>query len=313
VTVQGEIDVTLHPQAQGFLVMAAEAGQPRLPTLSAAQARAQAAAANALIPAGPEVAEVRDLRVPVRDGEIGARLYEPSQPPATIVWFHGGGWVVAGLDSHDAMCRNIVDASGCRLVSIDYRLAPEHPFPTPLEDCWDALRWAAAQYAGAPIVVGGDSAGGNMAAVCAVRARDAGAPSIASQVLVYPVTDADFETESYVRHGGEETLLGKGEMVWFFDHYTPAGTDRLNPEVSPLRYADLAGVAPAIVVTDEYDPLRDEGLAYVARLGEAGVAVTHHHYGDMFHGFFSFPGLFDTGTEANRLVGTEVRAMLGEQ
>jgi acetyl esterase len=287
--------------------MAGEAGQPRLYTLSAPEGRAQAAAANVMIPPGPAVSSVTELRIPVRDGEIGGRLYEPDDAPATIVWLHGGGWVLADLDSHDAMCRNIVAASGCRIVSVDYRLAPEYPFPAPLDDCWDALRWAAGEYGATPVVIGGDSAGGNMAAVCAVRARDAGGPELALQVLVYPVTDSDFETESYVAHGGEDTLLGRQEMIWFFEQYVPAGTDSAHPEISPLRTTDLSGLPPAIVVTDEFDPLRDEGIAYAARLRDAGVPVTEHHYDDMMHGFFSFPGLFATGTESNTLVGSEIR------
>lgn len=302
--------MAMHPQVTQFLQSAAEAGQPRLYVLSAQEGRAQSAAGNALIPPGPEIAEVRDLKVTVRDGEIGARLYAPADAPATIVWFHGGGWVVADLESHDAMCRILADASGCRVVSIDYRLAPEHAFPTPLDDCWDALRWAAREFGSGPVVVGGDSAGGNMAAVCAVRARDAGGPSLAMQILVYPVTDADFETESYVLHGGDDTLMGRREMIWFFDHYTGAGADRSDPEISPLRYRDLSGLPPAIVVTDEYDPLRDEGLAYARRLREAGVEVVDHHYEDMMHGFFSYPGIFDTGTEAIRLVASDVRSAL---
>ncbi len=303
--------MAMHPQVTQFLQVAGEAGQPRLYTLSAQDARAAAAAGNAMIPPGPEIAEVRDLRVPVRDGDIGARLYEPDDAPATIVWFHGGGWVLADLESHDAMCRILADASGCRVVSIDYRLAPEHPFPTPLDDCWDALLWAAGEYRSAPLVIGGDSAGGNIAAVCAVRARDAGRPALAMQVLVYPVTDANFETESYIVRGGEDTLLGKQEMLWFYEHYAPAGVDRLNPEISPLRYPDLSGLPPAIVITDEYDPLRDEGLAYGKRLREAGVPVTDRHYDGMIHGFFSYPGIFDTGTEAVALVGADVKVALG--
>ena len=302
--------MTMHPQVTQFLQMAEETGQPRLYALSAQDGRAQAAGANAMIPPGPEIAEVRDLRVPVRDGEIGARLYEPDPAPATIVWFHGGGWVVADLESHDGMCRILADSSGCRVVSIDYRLAPEFPFPTPLNDCWDALQWAAGEYGSAPVIVGGDSAGGNTAAVCAVRARDAGGPALAMQILVYPVTDADFETESYIVRGGDDTLLGKQEMVWFFDHYTGPDGDRSNPEISPLRYEDLSGLPPAIVITDEYDPLRDEGVAYARRLREAGVAVTDHHYDDMMHGFFSFAGVFDTGTEAVQLVGSDVKSAL---
>lgn len=303
--------MALHPQVQEFLKTAGEAGMPRLYELSAQDARVQAAKANDAIGPGPDVDTVEEITVPVRDGEIGARLYEPENAPATLVWFHGGGWVLADLDSHDAMCRILVNSSGCRVVSIDYRLAPEFPFPVPLNDCWDALLWAAERYGSTPVMVGGDSAGGNMAAVCAVRARDAGGPALALQVLVYPVTDHDFDTESYIVHGGTDTMMGKQEMVWFFEHYVPQGVDRGGPEISPLRYPDLSNLPPAIVVTDEYDPLRDEGLAYAARLREAGVDVTAHHYDDMLHGFFSFVNVFQTGNEAVALVGQEIAATLG--
>lgn len=190
-----------------------------------------------------------------------------------------------------------------------YRLAPEHPNPTPLEDCWDALRWIAAQWPSAPLIVGGDSAGGNLATVCALRARDRGGPELALQVLVYPITDRDMTTASYREHGEDPLLLlGAKDMAWFFDHYLPAGADRDDPEVSPLHAHDLSGLPGAIVVTDEYDPLRDEGLAYAERLRDAGVAVTLHHYEDMMHVFFQFVNVFERGDEAVEQVGQDIRA-----
>jgi acetyl esterase len=300
--------MALHPQAESFLQLAAEAGQPRLYTLSAQEARVQVAAMNDLIGAGPEVATVADLVIRVRDAKIAARRYEPERSHATIVWFHGGGWVIGDLDSHDAMCRLLANAAESTVIAVDYRLAPEHSFPVPLEDCWDALEWIADHYTAAPLVVGGDSAGGNLAAVCALRARDRGGPKLALQVLVYPVVDHDMTVASYVEHGGEDTLLGRQEMVWFFDHYVPNPTDRDNPEVSPLRASDLSGLPPAIVVTDEHDPLRDEGLAYATRLREAGVSVTAHHYDDMLHAFFSFVNIFERGDEAVAQVGADIRS-----
>jgi acetyl esterase len=304
--------MTLDPQVQALLAATAKAGLPRLYTLSPEAARTQMSATLELIPRGPEMAAVYELSVPVRDAEIGARHYEPHEMTGgTIVWFHGGGWVLSNLDSHDPMCRALAHASRCRVVSIDYRLAPEHPFPTPLEDCWDSLTWIHDRYAKEPIVVGGDSAGANMAAVCAIRARDLGGPPIALQVLVYPVTDHDFETESYRVHGGEDTLMGRREMIWFFDHYAPAGTDRDDPEISPLRRRDLTRLPEAIVVTAGHDPLSDEGRAYATRLGEAGIEVAHHHHGDMIHGFFSFPGVLDAGSKAIVLVGKEINNGLG--
>ena len=166
---------------------------------------------------------------------------------------------------------------GASVVSVDYRVAPEHPFPVPLDDCWDALRWVAAGLTGEqwPLLVGGDSAGGNMAAVCARRARDAGGPPLLAQILVYPVTDHDMTTPSYLEHGANEELLLEGNsMRWFWDNYAPDESSREHPDASPLRAQDLSGLAPAIVVIAEYDPLRDEGLAYAQRLRDAGVEVS---------------------------------------
>lgn len=305
--------MSLHPQAVEFIKFSEDAGLPRLYTLSPEDARAQVDAATEFIGPGPEVAKVSDITVPVRDGNIPARLYQPERSHATIVWLHGGGWVLCGLDSHDAMCRMLANAAECTVISVAYRLAPEYPFPIPLDDSWDALTWVAEQYPSSPLVVAGDSAGGNLAAVCALRARDRGGPELALQVLVYPVTDHDMTTGSYIEHGGEETLLGKQDMVWFWDLYVPNEADRDNPEASPLRASDLSNLPPAIVLTDGHDPLRDEGLAYAARLREAGVQVTAHHYEDMLHAFFSFVNIFDRGNEAVQQVGTDVRAAVAAQ
>jgi acetyl esterase len=222
---------------------------------------------------------------------------------------HGGGWVICDLDTHDAMCRMLCLASSFRVIGIDYRRAPEHPFPGPLEDAWDALEWVAEHHDDGPLVLGGDSAGGNLAAVCTHRARDRSAPAIALQVLVYPVTDHDFTTASYRAHGsGRDTFLTSEEMVWFWDQYAPRGTSRDDPEMSPLRATSLSGLPPAIVVTAEYDPLRDEGVAYATRLHEAGNDVTHHHYDDMVHAFFSFVNAIPRGNEAVAQVGREIFA-----
>jgi len=303
--------MTLHPQARAFLDQVEEAGLPPLNELSPDQARAQAALVNEYIGAGPEVAEVVDFTIPTSAGEIAARRYVPADPPATIVWLHGGGWVICDLDSHDAMCRLLTESSGCRVVALDYRRAPEHPFPAPLEDCWDALRWIAEKHSDQPLILGGDSAGGNLAAVCAIRARDRGGPEVAQQVLVYPVTDHDLSRPSCAQYGsGPDTFLTTAEMAWFWNHYFPDPTERGNPEVSPLRESDLSGLPPAILLTAEYDPLRDEGLEYADRLRDAGVSVTHHHYDDMIHAFFSLVNLLERGNEAVAQVGSEIRAVV---
>jgi len=295
----------LHPQAIDFLNYTA--GQPNLHTLTPEEARAQLDGVPAAIGPGPEVESVHDVVVSVGPAEIAARVYEPKQPEGTVVWFHGGLWVFGGLDSHDAMCRRLANSSGCRVISIAYRLAPEHQFPLPLEDCWDALQWAASEYPSQPLVIGGDSAGGNLAAVCTLRARDRGGPALALQVLVYPMTDAAMETPSMVEHGDDPLLLlGRRDVAWSYGHYLPDGVDPKNPEVSPLRSPNLSNLPAAIVVTDEYDPLRDEGLAYAARLRDAGVSVIERHYADMMHVFFQLVNVLEGGNRAVEQVGSDI-------
>jgi acetyl esterase len=298
----------LHPQAIEFLQYAA--GQPKLNTLTPTEARAQLDGVPAIIGPGPSVSSVYDVAIPGGDGEIPARVYRPDQPQATVIWFHGGLWVFGGLDSHDAMCRRLANSSGCTVISVDYRLAPEHRFPTPLEDCWDALGWVAREFPSTPLIIGGDSAGGNLAAVCALRARDRSGPEIALQVLVYPMTDAAMDSPSMVEHGEDQLLLlGRRDVEWSYRHYLPDGVGREDPEVSPLRAANLSGLPRAVIVTDEYDPLRDEGLAYAARLRDAGVSVTERHYADMMHVFFQFVGVLERGNEAVEDVAGDIQAV----
>jgi acetyl esterase len=303
--------VTLHPQARALLDQVEASGLPPLNELSPADARAQAALMTDLIGAGPPVATVEDFVIPTTAGEISARRYVPENPAATVLWLHGGGWVICDLDSHDAMCRQLALRSSCRVIAVDYRLAPEHPFPAPLEDCWDALCWVAAQYPEAPLILGGDSAGGNLTAVCTLRARDRGGPQLALQILVYPATDHDITRPSFEEYGsGPETFMTTGEVEWFWKHYLSDPSAAESPETSPLRADDLSRLPPAIVLTAEYDPLRDEGLAYVERLRAAGVPVTHHHYADMIHAFFAFVNMFERAEEAIAQVGADIRAAL---
>jgi acetyl esterase len=303
----------LHPEAQAFLQQAHQGGGPPLWQLDPVAAREVGGGFTELIGAGPEVAEVTELRIPVSGAEIAGRRYRPAGAKGTIVWLHGGGWVLDGIDASDAMCRILAQSATATVVSVDYRVAPKHPFPVPVDDCGDALRWVAGglEADGWPLVIGGDSAGGNMSAVLARRARDAGGPPLAAQILVYPVTDHDMTTPSYLEHGVNESLLLEAEsMRWFWESYAPDPSTRDDPDASPLRAADLSGLAPAIVVIAEYDPLRDEGLAYAERLREAGVEVSLHRYDDMPHVFFSFVNLFKTGNEAVARVGAEVRALI---
>jgi acetyl esterase len=248
---------------------------------------------------------------------VAVRVYRSSPEPAlpVVVFFHGGGWTIGNVDQYDPIARRIANAADAIVVSVDYRLAPEHPFPAPLDDCWHALEWTAknaATFGGDPgrLAVMGDSAGGNLAAVCALQARDAGGPELALQVLVYPVTDCDFATESYVENGAGY-LLEAPRMQWFFDCYTRAGADPTDWRLSPLRAPDLSHVAPAFVLTAEHDPLRDEGEAYARRLLDAGVPVTKHRYDGQIHLFFSLPGLLDDSREAIERVGTALRRAFG--
>jgi acetyl esterase len=287
-------------------------GLPHLNELSPDQAREQARGLIQFVGAGPDLPVVEDIRIPVSDGsEIGARRYAPEDPAGVVMWIHGGGFVICDLDTHDAMCRLLAVESGCEVISVDYRLAPEHPFPTPLEDCWDALQWVAEQAGDRPLVLGGDSAGGNLTAVCSLRARDRGGPEIALQVLVYPAVGSDLTSESNQLYGsGPDTFMTTEEMGWFWTHYV-GDQDDSNPELVPIRAEDHSGLPPAILVTAEYDPLRDDGYAYVKTLQDAGVPVSHHHYDDVFHAFFTLPNLIERGNEAIAVVGAEIREAVG--
>jgi acetyl esterase len=299
----------LHPQVRAMLDQIEESGLPKLNELPPVDARAQAKLMTEWVGAGPEVARLDEFSIPTSAGEIAARLYAPSDPAGVILWIHGGGWVICDLDTHDAMCRMLATESGCEVIAVDYRLAPEHPFPAPLEDAWDALRWVAEQAGERPVIVAGDSAGGNLAAVCALRARDRGGPKLALQVLVYPATSGDPTTPSCAKYGsGRDTFLTLAEMEWFWAHYVGDASDDSGPELRPLRAQDHSGLPPTILVTAEYDPLRDDGFAYAKALQTAGVPVTHHHYDDVVHAFFTLVNMLDRGNEAVAQVGADIRA-----
>jgi acetyl esterase len=239
------------------------------------------------------MARVESVEVPGPAGTIGARLYVPpatsKDPPPLLVYFHGGGWVIGDLDTHDDPCRFLAAHSGAALLAVDYRLAPEHPFPAAVEDAEAAYVWAVAnaarlRVAQSRIAVGGDSAGANLAAAVCLRARDGGGPSPAMQLLIYPVTDAVAKAPS--RHTfGDGFLLTRNDMDWFEDHYLPSDSDRSDPRVSVLRAPDLSGLPPAYVATAGFDPLRDEGEAFAARLREAGVPVALRRHPGLVHTF----------------------------
>lgn len=300
----------LNPRSQELIEIFLAAGAPPAPDCTPAQRRERAANLPAMLGPGPDVAEVRDAAVPGPRGLIPARVYRPDCPCATILYLHGGGWVVGTLDMFDAFARMLAVESQCKVVSLEYGLAPEHPFPGAVEDARAALTWLAAAELEGPLVVCGDSAGANLATVCARLARDDGTPDIAMQVLAYPVVDHDFDTASY-REQAENPLLGRNDMVWYWDLYAPVVTDRDRPEASPLRTVDLSHLPPAYIVVPAHDPLRDEVLAYARRLRDAGVAVTERHYDDQAHGFLTMVNYLPVADSAVAEIGAMLRARFG--
>ncbi len=246
------------------------------------------------------VHRVADVDIPGAAGDIAARVYSPAAdgPAPTLVYFHGGGWVVLGIDSHDHVCRSLAVKANCTVVSVDYRLAPEHPFPAAADDCYVATQWAAEELGATAIAVGGDSAGGNLAAVTALMARDRGGPDICHQLLIYPVANvASFDTPSYERYATDHGLTAS-LMRWFGAQYAPAVGQALDPYVSPLLATDLTGLPPAQVITAEFDVLRDEGEAYARRLADAGVGVDSVRYNGVHHGFFIMDAALDQAVHA---------------
>ena len=235
-----------------------------------------------------DLPSVVDTTFPGPDGDLPVRVYTPDdagQPPDVIVYFHGGGWVIGDLDTHDRTTRRLAKTLGAVVVSVDYRLAPEAPWPAAAEDAYAAATWAREHYGPRRLVVAGDSAGGNLAAVVSLMARDRGGPPIDHQLLVYPVTDHGFDTLSYTENA-EGYFLTRTHMEWYWGHYLGDEGDGSHPYASPLQAEDLSGLPPATVLTAELDPLRDEGEAYAAALAEAGVPTEARRADGMFHGFF---------------------------
>ncbi len=307
----------LYPEVRALLEKLEAQGGPALESLPPAEARKEAAEALQPLQGESEtVSRTEDQRIPGPDGSIRIRIYTPGErgPLPGLVYFHGGGWVLCDLDTHDKTCRALAHKAGAVVVSVDYRLAPEHRFPAAVVDCCAATRWVAANAERLDvdprrIAVGGDSAGGNLAAVVALKFRDEGGPALALQVLVYPVTNlAAFDTPSY-QEFAEGYYLTRTEMEWFRGHYLATAGDGQNPDASPLLAPDLRGLPPALVITAECDTLRDEGEAYARRLAEAGVDVTCTRYAGMVHPFFSLPGVIDGGRRAVEQFAAAVRGM----
>lgn len=300
--------MSLDPQIEYVLELVKNAGYPELHELSPADARAQFEQTVTVLDADPaDVFDCADRAIDGPHGPIPIRIYTPRQPgPDTplpvLLWLHGGGFVIGGLESYDSICRSLAIKADCIVVSVDYRLAPEHVFPAAPDDCYAALRWTAAhahELGGDAqrIAVAGDSAGGNLSAVTAIAARDGGGPDLIFQLLVYPCTAPAPDSASH-HDFAEGYLLTRGNIEWFYGLYTPDPTDRQDPRYAPLLCPDLSGLPPALVIVAGYDPLRDEGIAYAERLKEAGVPVELTNYAGMIHGFYSMSGAVDAGREA---------------
>ena len=280
-------------------------GVPATHTLSVPEARAQYEARVALMAPPAAVAGVEERSIDGPGGPLRLRVYQPlgDGPFPLLVFFHGSGFVLCSLDTHDGMCRNLCAGARCVVVSVDYRLAPEHKFPAALDDCLFATRWAAQHAAelgadGRRVAIAGDSAGGNLAAAVALRMRDEGGPALRGQLLIYPVTDYHTPGTPSYRENAEGYGLTRDTMIWFWNHYLDEPEHASHPYASPLRAASLAHLPPALVVTAEFDPLRDEGEAYAARLREAGVPAVTSRWDGMNHGFFFWVGVVDRAADA---------------
>jgi acetyl esterase len=312
--------VTLDPDAAAVFKALQEAGRPAYETLSPAEARAFYAQARFVTnPEPPELQSVAPLAIPSPAGSIPARVYTPLNPRTAnglapcLVFFHGGGWVIGDLDSHDVVCRKLADEGRLIVISVDYRLAPEHKFPAAIDDAIAATKWIAghAKQLGidaSRLMVGGDSAGGNLAAVVAIAARDGNGPAIAAQVLIYPATDFALTHPSH-REPETSVLLTHTVIRWFRDHYLSGAADIDDWRASPARARTFAGLPPAYVLTAGADALRDEGDEYAERLKQAGVLVTYRTFPGQFHGFFTMGKLLQQANIAAHEIGVWLKAL----
>jgi acetyl esterase len=289
----------LDPQARIYLDKLESLKLPGFHTMPPVEARRLFRAMRGLAGKPDPVEAVEERSTP---GSVPLRLYRPlgadSGPLPVLVYFHGGGWVLGDLETVDNLCRRLANASGCAVVSVDYRPSPEAKFPAPLDDCFEAVRCVVAEASSFGIdpdrvAVGGDSAGGNLAAAVALRSLELGSPKLAFQLLIYPIVDFSFDTPSYSENS-EGYGLGRDMMAWYWEQYLSEPSDGLSPLASPLRAGDLSGLPPALVITAGYDVLRDEGQSFARRLEEAGVEVELRHYPGMIHGFLQMADSFDS-------------------
>lgn len=310
----------LHPQARALIDLMAERGVPPTHTLPPSEARAFYRERRTFTQPEPQqVAEVRDLTADTPHGAIPLRLYRPLGSSAStllpvLMYYHGGGWVIGDLDTHDTLCRELANAAGCAVVAVDYRMGPEHHFPAAVDDVLAATRWVGAQAGGlnldpTRLAVGGDSAGGNLAAVVALASRDAGDLPIAFQLLIYPATDMRRGHASHATNG-DGYVLTRDTLAYFHDHYITDPAHDLDWRASPLLHRDLSGLPPALVITAGYDPLRDEGLDYARALTEAGNRATCVCFERQIHGFITMGRLLDEANTAVALCAAELRRAL---
>jgi acetyl esterase len=313
---------TLNAQARQVCDLIVASGRPPIETLTPKEARAAYLASRRVLQPDPEeVAEVRDLVAAGPGGPIPLRLYRSkgssgARPSPTLVFFHGGGWVIGDLESHDQVCRALANAARLAVVAVDYRLAPEHKFPAAVEDAVAATQWVADN---APrfgldrdrLVVAGDSAGGNLAAVVALTARDAGGPRLSAQLLIYPGTDMAMDRPSHERHAAQLPLT-RSAMRWFVAHYLNNARDKEDWRASPLKAARFGGLPPALVITAGYDPLCDEGDAYAEALKGAGTRVIHQRFAGQIHGFLSMGRMIEDAQRAIALCARTLRDVFPE-
>ncbi|MFO0919247.1 MAG: alpha/beta hydrolase [Planctomycetaceae bacterium] len=307
----------LHPQAVAFLNEYHGLNPTSRDAIPLAVTRQQLLGTTDIPPSCPTPAKMEDRTLRGQSGEFRIRIHTPAGPGpfGGCVYFHGGGWVFGSIDTHDELVRRLVVETGCVFVNVDYPLAPEHKYPAALEDSYLATQWFVdhAEELGVDpqrIAVAGDSAGGNIAAVVALMARDRGGPKIAQQTLIYPITDCDFERPSYAENGKGRFLTFR-EVKWFWRQYVDAPEQMREPYASPLRAVSLAGLPPAYVLTAKYDPLRDEGRAYAEALEAAGVPTTLREFDGMFHGFVKRWDLFDDAKTATHELAAAIRAAIG--
>ena len=308
-------DPPIDPQVRVFLDQLKALRAPPLYTMTPEEARPVVVADSRFLGVPESLAEVEDRKIRGSAGEIPIRIYTPCGTGImpVLVYYHGGGWVVCDIATHDTLCRSIANEAGCIVVSVDYRLAPEHKYPAAVEDAYAAAAWVfgRAETLGGDsgrIALGGDSAGGNLAAVVAMKARDKAAFRPGLQVLIYPVTDFNFQTSSYLENA-DGFMLTREDMKWFWGHYLEREEQGAEPYASPMRAEDLSDLPAALVITAKYDPLCDEGEAYAARLREAGVPVVLSRYEGMIHGFVRHTAQFDQARAAIGEIAAALRGM----